>query len=115
MQQAKPEVTSGVEPEREPRLTGFRIVGESGFGPRTGVPKDSRRHLYGVNAGTTLFEALMEIGYLTDVIGGLARVLADELEGTPGREVQLAYAAMRMAEQASSLACSALDSQWVAE
>jgi len=109
MQQAGMKGSSGDGVERKRHIDGFRLQGRSPFGPAFDGPDGVKLSLYNVSPGVSLVEALMEMGYLADVIEGLARSIAERVEGDDKVAAQLAYATLRMAEQTAALASSTLN------
>lgn len=63
--------------------------------------------VYAVNPGVPLSDALQEIAYLFDCLGGLALTMSEAVTGCGQSTEQLAHAVVRLAEQGQALADAA--------
>lgn len=63
--------------------------------------------IYAVNPGVLLVDALQEMAYLFDCVGGLAQTLSEAVQGCGQSTEQLAHALVRLAEQGHALAYAA--------
>ncbi|WP_022977028.1 hypothetical protein [Nevskia ramosa] len=113
MQQAETKGSSEDGIKQVPSLDGFRAARADKFGYACKAADGEEVKFYSVNPGASVADVLGEILCVVNVIEALSRGIAERVDGNDEIAAQLAYGALRFAEQASALTSSALSANWV--